>query len=81
MIRKTLMSGVAALAIAGAAATLQPSKAEAGFRLHIGSHGFGFSLHAPHCDTRWRKVKIRYWSRKYHSYRYRWDWRPYRYCY
>lgn len=81
MIKKTLMTTAAAVAIAGAATIAQPSKAEAGFSLHVGGHGFGFSLHAPHCDTRWRKVRIRYWSRRWHAYRYRWDWRPYRYCY
>ncbi len=79
MIKKTLLTAAAVLAITSGASVLQSSDAQAGYYGH--GYGYGHGYHKRHCYTKWRKIKIKYWSRYHHGYHYKWVWRPYKRCY
>lgn len=74
MIKKTLLTAAAALAITSGASVLQAPQAEAGY---YGYYGHGY--YKRHCFTKWRKIKVRRWGR--YGYYYKWIWRPYKRCY
>ena len=78
MLKKTLLTAAAAVAITTGASALQATPAEAGY------YGYGFKKHYGYgygCYKKWRKIKIRYWSHYYYGWRYKYVWRPYKFCY
>ena len=79
MIKKTLLTAAAALAITSGASVLQAPQAEAGYHGYYGHGYYGHRYYKRHCFTKWRKIKVR--RRGHHGHYYKWIWRPYKRCY
>ena len=79
MIKKTLLTAAAAIAISTGATALQTNSAEAGYHGGYGYKSYHYGHHYG-CYKKWRKVKIRYWSHRYYGWHYKYVWRSYRYC-
>ncbi|MDH3581727.1 MAG: hypothetical protein OEM91_14015 [Hyphomicrobiales bacterium] len=88
MLKKTLMTAAAALAITTGASAINAPDANAGVKVHIGigGHGWHGYGHYPYyggygygCFTKWKKKKIKVW----HNGHFHWKWvsKPYKVCY
>ncbi|MEC9367970.1 MAG: hypothetical protein VX871_04690 [Pseudomonadota bacterium] len=89
MLRKTLIATAAAAAIGGSALIANsPAKADISVHLgipgvHIGTsrhHGYYGYGYRDRCWTEYQRVKVRYWSKRHHTWRVRYDSRPVRVC-
>lgn len=85
MLKKTLMTAVAALAITGGAATLHTPDAAAGVKVHIGLGGYGYGPWAGGyyydygCFWKKKRVKKVIWTKW--GPKKVWVWKKYRVCY
>ena len=78
MLKKTLMTAAAALAITAGATTISTPDANAGVKIHLnfGGHGYYGGYYGGYrCGS--RRVLVRYWHRRHHHMHTRWVWRSY----
>ncbi len=83
MLKKTLMTAAAALAITAGATTISTPDANAGVKVKLGFghgyHGYNGYYGGPwgghHCGS--YRVRIKYWHRRHHHFHRRWVWRTY----
>jgi len=79
MLKKTLMTAAAALAITAGATTISTPDANAGVKFNVTiGHGYGGhygGYYGGHCGT--QRVLVRTWHRRHHHMHRRWVYRTY----
>lgn len=82
MLKKTLLTAAAALAVtAGATAMHTPDASAGGFSITIGNGHYGggyYGYYDDYCFWKKKKVKISYWNGW--KWKYKWVWKRYQVC-